>query len=30
MSWNFRNPIFAFFTAWALVSVSVVMWGLLK
>ena len=30
MSWNFRNPIFVFFTVWALVSISVVMWGLLK
>ena len=26
----FKNPIFVFFTVWALVSVSVVLWGIIK
>ena len=28
MSQYFKNPIFVFFTVWALVSVCVVAWGI--
>lgn len=30
MSQNFKNPVFVFFALWALVSVSVVAWGIWK